>query len=329
MKRKHQIEDFAGGTTWLVFRVDEFLEGELVDVYMVMDLPSEMILAYEATAEELTQKQTDSLLETSLLKKGEVPTKILLADNDPAEAFLQKTATHLGSRLETAPAAWLEDLTREFRSSLARHMRHSATIEEDPFCDLDDESEYENAKKLLPDSYDLCSCASGLKYKFCCKRILIEVTEAMCAAEDGNFDEALDWIDKAKAIVGETAEVLCREAIVYSFFDIERSDELLGECLEINPKHPRAHYIQALALKDEGDFEGAIEAYKKAISYYPTTDHYHLNEVHNNLGNVYYMMGDRKQAEVEWETALRFLPSDKMARQNLEELIYKRERYLK
>ena len=42
---------------------------------------------------------------------------------------------------------------------------------------------------------------------------------AMGASEEGRRAEALEWIAKAKEIVGETAEVLCREAIVYSYFD--------------------------------------------------------------------------------------------------------------
>ena len=39
----------------------------------------------------------------------------------------------------------------------------------------------------------------------------------MVAAEDGDKSEALKWIEKAKTLVGETSDVLCREAIVYSF----------------------------------------------------------------------------------------------------------------
>lgn len=57
-----------------------------------------------------------------------------------------------------------------------------------------DDLDYENAKRSIPDSYDLCSCASGSKYKFCCKRIFGEIVNAMVAAEEGEFEEALKWI---------------------------------------------------------------------------------------------------------------------------------------
>jgi len=111
--------------------------------------------------------------------------------------------------------------------------------------------------------------------------------------------EALGWIAKEKAIVGETAEVLCREAIVYSYYDSVKCEETLVKCLSVNPCHPRAHYIRGLTLKKQGDFEGAI-----------------------NLGTTFHSMGDYPKAKIAWERALFFLPSDKTARRNLMECIY-------
>ena len=322
-RKKYQLQDFAGSNTWLIFRLDAFFEEAIVDIYVVMDLPSGMILSSELTETELSQKQVDKLLEQALFKNKKAPTKILLAHPDPVQIFLEKTAENLGVGVESVPARSLEDLTDPVKSAFAEKFA-SSLLSRDDIEDEDDERDYQEAKQSLPDSYDLCSCGSGAKYKFCCKRIFAEMVEAMCAAEDGDLKEALAWIEKAKKIVGLTAEVLCRESIVYNFFDVKKSKKLLAECLEVNPKHPRAHYIQAIELVGEGDLEGAIESYKKAISYYPTTDHYHLNEAHNNLGYVYYRMGKREKAKSEWETALRFLPSDKIARRNLEDLIYNR-----
>jgi hypothetical protein len=40
---------------------------------------------------------------------------------------------------------------------------------------------------------------------------------AMTEAERGRKSDALKYIQEAKKRVGETAEVLCREAIVHSF----------------------------------------------------------------------------------------------------------------
>lgn len=119
--------------------------------------------------------------------------------------------------------------------------------------------------------YAFCSCASGKKYKFCCKKIFREIMEAMVAAEEGKKSEALQWIAKAKEVAGDTAEVLCREAIVYSFFEPDKAKEILAECLLINPNHPRAHYLRGIDLKEQGDLEGARTAYETAIKNYPPT----------------------------------------------------------
>jgi len=63
--------------------------------------------------------------------------------------------------------------------------------------------EQRTGQAFIPDSYDLCPCASGLKYKVCCKPILKEITYAMTAAEEGNLKEALEWMDKAKSWFGK------------------------------------------------------------------------------------------------------------------------------
>lgn len=89
--------------------------------------------------------------------------------------------------------------------------------------------------------------------------------------------------------------------------------------MEVNPRHPRAHYLQGIDLKNKGDFEGAIAAYLRAIQYYPSTDRYHLNEVYNNLANVYHQMGEHAKAIETWKIALEYFPTDKVTRMNLQE----------
>ena len=144
----------------------------------------------------------------------------------------------------------------------------------------------------------------------------------MTAAESGNLKEALKWMDTARSKVGETAEILCRYAIVYTFFDTFKADEYLEKCLLSAPNHPRANYVKGIDLKEKGDIEGAIKAYKTAIKYYPSTDRYHLNEAWNNLGTAYYDVGQYLDAKVAWEKALVYLPEDPVATDNLNEFIY-------
>ena len=63
--------------------------------------------------------------------------------------------------------------------------------------------EHKLAEAFITDSYDLCPCGSGAKYKFCCKPIFKEITHAMSAAQKGKFKEAIEWMGKAREIMGE------------------------------------------------------------------------------------------------------------------------------
>jgi tetratricopeptide (TPR) repeat protein len=176
----------------------------------------------------------------------------------------------------------------------------------------------EAAELLIPQPYNLCSCCSGKKFKFCCAPIFPEIMEAMCAVQDFQYDVALKWMEEAEKKVGNTAEVLCRKAIIYDCIDKKLYHQHLKKCLQVNPNHARAHYLQELEFRKMRDYEKAVEAYLTAIKHYPPTDHYHLNEVYNNLANVYYELGEQRKAISAWEMAIEHSPTDIMALNNLE-----------
>ena len=315
--------DFETNEAWLILRLDARVANEYVDVYMVMHPPSEVILAHDIVSQEMTQQKADRLFK-KCASQGSVPSCILITSGDPAESFFRQSATAYSMTLETHPAARLDGLSTTVKKTFGEHFSAPSTIGHVATNATEDEREA--LKYFIPDSYHQCPCASGKKYKFCCKKIITEITYAMVAAEEGHKEQALKWIKEAKDLVGETAEVLCREAIVYSFFDAEKSHQLLEQCLELNPRHPRAHYIRAINLKEQGDFNGAISAYQTAINYYPETDHFHLNEAYNNLGTVMHAINDLAGAKSAWEKALLYMPTDKMTQQNLREFIYAREK---
>jgi tetratricopeptide (TPR) repeat protein len=321
---KYRPGDFRPNDAWLIFRLDTQVKNQPVDIYMVMDLPSTMILTLDTIEAELSQKQADKLLKEAKMKSGKKPRRLILAKGDPAETVLLQAAEKMNISFESVPSAYLEELTAPLKEEFGKEFFSPSTLGYTNLNNDVDALDRESVKRMLPDSYDLCSCASGKKYKFCCKKILSEIMEAMVAAEDGNYTEALQWIKKAKVIAGETAEVLCREAIIYSYFDSKKSEDILNNCLSINPIHPRAHYIRGLSLKEQGDFHNAVTAYETAISNYPETDHYHLNEAYNNLGTVFHALRDLVKAKIAWEKALLYLPSDKTARDNLAFFIYDR-----
>jgi len=325
----YKFNDFSKNDGWLLFRINTSSIGKSADVYALMDLPSGYIFGFESASKELSQKQLNRLFSEGLYKKDKFPSRLLIAKGDPAEPLLRESAKKQKVNFESAPAEAFTALTASLIKSLIDYASQSSSPfkdedfdedededddedfdededDEDFDEDEDDEEEDEDLDAILqslPDSYDLCSCASGKKYKFCCKKIFMEITEAMVASEEGRVNEAFAWLAKAEKIGGRTAEVVCRASIVYSFFDPEKSEELLGECLEMNPNHPRAHYLRALLLKGAGDYKGAILAYETAIKNYPATDKYHLNEVYNNLGVLLYDMGKSAEAKSVWEQA--------------------------
>lgn len=320
---KYQYEDFKEGDAWLVFRLDTQVKTQSVDVYMLMELPSGIILGHESAVDDvLTEKQAAQLLELGRSRKGVNPRRLLLAKADPAEPAFRAFCARAGLPLETQPTPHLEDLLAPVKESFGKHFFSPSTMGYSGLRDDADELDRDSARRMVPDSYDPCPCASGQKFKFCCKPIFHEILGAMAAAENGRRAEALKWVEKAKAIAGETAEVLCREAIVYSFFDNAKSEQILDRCLEVNPDHPRANYIRGIMLKERGDYSGAIGAYERAIASYPKTDRYHLNETYNNLGTAHYESGNPAAAKAAWEQALVLLPSDKTVRANLVEFIY-------
>lgn len=322
--KPYQFDDFKKNSTWLIFRLDSQIADGPIDLYMVMDLPSGDIIMFEITEKMLTQSQANKLLKEAKLESINLPNRIIIASGDPAEPFIRKAADKLGLALESVASVYLDDLTAPIKQSFGEHFYSPSSLSYSHAREDVDDWDLDCLKKMIPDSYDPCTCASGKKYKFCCKKIFSEIMEAMLAAEEGDYTTAFKAIDKAKSIVGETAEIICRESIVYSYFDKKMSDELLTRCLSINPNHPRAHYLRGLMMKQNGDFEGAINAYQTAIGHYPPSDEYHLNEVYNNLGSAFYENGNIEEAKLAWEKALFYLPSDKTTRRNLAEFIHNR-----
>lgn len=323
MAKPFEYRNFAENDAWLVFRVDTQVKKEPVDIYMLMDLPNGILLSQEiATGEGLSLTQTEELLINGKTKKGSYPRRFFLAKGDPAEPALRSTADAFGLVLNLVPASQLEKLIVPVKGEFGKRFYSPLSL---PYAGLREdasEDDRESSKIMVPDSDDPCFCASGKKFNLCCKPVFGEIIGAMKAAEEGKMDKALEWIAAAKKIAGETAEILCLEAIVYSHFDKTKSGEVLARTLQVNPNHPRANYIRGILLKEKGDLKGAIAAYEAAIAHYPSTDRFHLNETYNNLGTALFDLGDTSGAKRVWEQALVLFPSDQTARQRLFEFIY-------
>jgi tetratricopeptide (TPR) repeat protein len=309
---------------WLIFRTDTQVRTNPVDIYVMLQVPT--LYAYGfflVQGERPKEKDIRELLNAGFKKDGRWTRRLTLPKGDPAEKTFREIAEPNGVKVEVQPIALLEPFAAPFKEDFARTAFSPAGMFSDAnFKETTTDDEKESAKASIPDSYDPCPCASGKKYKFCCKKIFREVVMAMCAEEEGKHDEALKWMAKAQSVAGETAEVLCRYGIVYSHFDRKKASEYFEKCLGQFPEYPRAHYIRGIELKEKGDTAGALASYKNAIERYLPTDRYHLNEVWNNVGTIHFERDEYEEAKTAWEKALVYLPSDTVAKNNLIEFIY-------
>jgi len=78
-----------------------------------------------------------------------------------------------------------------------------------------------------------------------------------------------------------------------------------------------ARYVEntvlfARELTEEGKNEQAIQALEDAVEVVPGD-----SRIHNSMGVVYYLSGEREKARKSWDLALQFDPADFEASQNL------------
>jgi hypothetical protein len=77
-------------------------------------------------------------------------------------------------------------------------------------------------------------------------------------------------------------------------------------------KLSEAHHKRGLALKGKGEFERARDAMQQSLAIQPSRP-----EVLNNLGDVYWELGDRPRALATFEKAVTLMPNYPLARFNL------------
>ncbi len=320
---KIDMRQFQPNDAWLVFRVDCYVQNQPVDIYMLIDVASAYVFGQVVVLSELPEDmEVTEMLRTAYETKQQWPKRLFFQSPDPAEALFRAHADALGIPFQPVAISDFEAVVGPLKQSFSQFTFSPLGIAGGVDPEVDAMEEHRMTEAFMTDSYDLCPCGSGVKYKFCCKQIFKEITHAMSAAQEGRFKAAIEWMGKAREIAGETPEVLCRYSIIYSFFDKGKSDQYLEECQRKTPSHPRANYLRGIDLKEQGDVVGAIEFYKTAIENYPPTDRYHLNEAWNNLGTAYFDLDDFAKAKDAWEIALAYIPEDPVPRKNLREFIY-------
>lgn len=312
-----QLNIIRSNDAWIFHReeIDTIQDGNC-NVYTLLDAYSGFCFGLITSVDLPIYAEVFELLQEANTQAGKWPEQVLIAKSDPYIEQLQEIAKELKIEVKDLPLKSLNRYTHAFSDSFKEFK-----IGEQPYKPLSLAQEQE-VKAFVPDTYGPCPCASGKKYKFCCQPCFKEIVFAMCAAEEGHLEEALQFMKEAEAKVGRTPEILCRYSICWSYFDELKSREYLMEAAKQDPNHPRTNYILGIEAASRKQYSTAALYYRKAIEAYPKEDKFHLNEAYNNLGSVYLAMGRYQEAKEVWEKALVLLPSDKMVRANLIEFIY-------
>ncbi|MEI7973483.1 MAG: tetratricopeptide repeat protein [Bdellovibrio sp.] len=304
---------------WILHREEiETIQDGSCNIYVLLDAYSSFVFGQEISVDLPSVLKITKLLKDAHAKSRSWPTQILTLKTDPFAETLQTICHGLKVPFEALPAKYLQPHLQHFKNSFKEFKHGSRSPDDLPIP----ENEKQNLEAFIPDSYGPCACASGKKFKFCCQKAFKDITFAMCDAQDGHLDKALRYMKQAEEKVGRTAEILCRYAICWSFFDMEKCKKYLDEALMLNPNHPRANYISGIEAVADEKYDKAIGFYQKAIESYPENDKFHLNETYNNLGTAYFSLKKYKEAKEVWKKAVVLLPSDEMAKRNLFEFIY-------
>ena len=178
--KQFQYNDFSPRDVWMVLRMDTQIEDQAADVYMLMELPSGLLLSHAITIKEgLKKQEAQEFFQTAFFKEKYWPKRIFIMKGDPVERSLKAIAAEHASAIEAYPAAALETLVAPVKETFGQHVYSPSSLAYGPMKDKIAPEELESAKHFIPDSYDPCPCASGKKYKFCCKPILREILEVI------------------------------------------------------------------------------------------------------------------------------------------------------
>lgn len=301
---------------WVLHREEVYtIQDGYCNVYLLLDAHSTFCFGQVLSVDLPPTVDMIHLLKKARRKTDGWPRQILIVKDDPYIMTLSVITEDFNIKTTVLPykdlKKFVHALSESFNKFKSGTLRHP-----------EPKPEQESLRELIPKTYSFCPCASGKKFKFCCQKIFHEITFAMCAAEKGDLEEALRFMKKAELIAGVTAEILCRYAIFWSFYDQKKMLKYLKQAIQKDPNHPRANYILGIEAVSNKNYTAAIQYYQNAILHYPKEDKFHLNETYNNLGTAFYRLDQYQEAKAVWEKALILLPSDQMVRNNLFECIY-------
>lgn len=323
--KKNQFLNFTDiNQAWILHREEiETVHDGVCNIYVLLDAYSLHCFAQELSLDLPASSKIISALESAFLQAKSRPQQILISKTDPFLKTFEDICKDLKIPMVEHTNNDLLPFVKPFKDSFQQFQKRSSrSVLQSSASEMDSDVEQEELRAFVPDSYSLCPCASGKKFKFCCQKIFKDITFAMCAAEEGQLEESLRFMKVAEEKVGRTAEVVCRTAICWSYYNMDKFRLLLKEAIEINPKHPRINYILGIEAVTAEEYETAVRFYQAALENYPQEDKFHLNETYNNLGTAYFRLKKYKEAKDAWEKGLVIFPTDKMTKNNLFKYIY-------
>jgi tetratricopeptide (TPR) repeat protein len=145
-----------------------------------------------------------------------------------------------------------------------------------------------------------------------------EVGLALIYSERGQFDKALDALDRAQA--ADPADVTVQAArggVLLQAGRWREAQEILRKDLETNPVDENAwNGLGFIAWQDEHQYEQALSYFQQALRLHSASDSF-SSSLHNNLGAVYCEMGRWQEAIAHFQRAIELTPNDPESHTNL------------
>ncbi|HZE24791.1 MAG TPA: tetratricopeptide repeat protein, partial [Blattabacteriaceae bacterium] len=93
---------------------------------------------------------------------------------------------------------------------------------------------------------------------------------------------------------------------------MEHARTVIKRAMELNPKLARANFFYAKVLRNDGDYDGALDHLRIALSQYPRD-----RVVLNDLGRILFLKRQYTEAIKELQAVLAIDPEDLQANYNL------------
>ncbi len=170
-------------------------------------------------------------------------------------------------------------------------------------------------KKIRMDTYELCHCGSGKKFKWCCQPIHESLAQAFQLDEEGQHDAALRLMTDLLANNASNPEVHGRYAqLLFQNDRAAEAETALEEAFKLQPNYAFGFVLRARFRLYEGEVPGALMLLRKAVELYHPDAHAILTQVYVDIFECEMRLNHPIAARAAVELALRHDPSNESLR---------------